>query len=151
MAAPKRAARATKRAAPALAEAIKTAPKLSAPKEARARIAAWLDEIGRSAAGRKLKPLLAAAPKGRGAKRADLVAAIGEASPYLWELIRTDPDRFAALLAAEPEARFASILATVTAAGLNETDEAAVMRVLRRGKAEAALLIALADVGGVWP
>src|SRR5581483_10654152 len=39
----------------------------------------------------------------------------------------------------------------VTAAGLNETDEAAVMRVLRRGKAEAALLIALADVGGVWP
>ena len=25
------------------------------------------------------------------------------------------------------------------------------MRVLRRGKAEAALLIALADIGGVWP
>ncbi|MBV8840068.1 MAG: bifunctional [glutamine synthetase] adenylyltransferase/[glutamine synthetase]-adenylyl-L-tyrosine phosphorylase, partial [Alphaproteobacteria bacterium] len=152
MAAPaKRAARSTQRSAASLAEAIRTAPKLSSPKEARARVTAWLDEIARGAAVRKLKPLLGAAPKGKGAKLADLVAAVAEASPYLWELIRADADRFAALLAAEPEARFATIIAAVTQAGLTETEDAAIMRALRRGKAEAALLIALADIGGVWP
>ncbi|MGC4095616.1 MAG: hypothetical protein QM706_00720 [Nitrospira sp.] len=30
-------------------------------------------------------------------------------------------------------------------------DDAAAMRLLRRMKSEAALLIALADIGGVWP
>ena len=39
----------------------------------------------------------------------------------------------------------------MTRAGLAEQDEADMMRALRRGKAEAALLIALADIGGVWP
>ena len=38
----------------------------------------------------------------------------------------------------------------VTAAAVSK-DEAEAMRELRRMKAEAALLIALADIGGVWP
>src|SRR5437588_346700 len=36
-------------------------------------------------------------------------------------------------------------------AGAGAKDEADAMRLLRRMKAEAALLIALADIGGVWP
>ena len=79
------------------------------------------------------------------------VAAIAEASPYLWDLIRADPDRFLALLEADPDAHFAALIADVARAGHAATDEADMMRALRRGKAEAALLIALADIGGVWP
>src|SRR5690349_12507948 len=70
-----------------VAAALKAAPKLSAAKEARERVAQWLAEIARTSAGKALKPLLAAPAKGRATKLADLVASIAEASPYLWELI----------------------------------------------------------------
>ena len=139
------------RAASALVAAIKIAPKLSAVKDARARVDEWLGEIARTAAGKALKPLLVGEAKSRRAKLAGVVAAIAETSPYLWDLIRADPDRFLKILQADPEAHFATLVAEVTRAGLAEKDEAEMMRVLRRGKAEAALLIALADIGGVWP
>src|SRR6185295_5938111 len=90
-------------------------------------------------------------PAAKSRKLADLVAGIAEASPYLWDLIQAEPDRFLTLLEADPEAQFTALIATVTHAGLTETVETEVMRALRRGKAEAALLIALADIGGVWP
>ena len=73
-----------------------------------------------------------------------------KASPYLWDLIRAGPDRFVTILEAEPEQRFASVLADARSAG-EAASEADAMRILRRAKAEAALLIALADIGGVWP
>jgi len=130
---------------------IKAAPKLSSPKDARGRVDEWLGEIARTAAGKALTPLLAAEVKSRSAKLAAAVAAIAEASPFLWDLIRAEPDRFLRILEAEPEGHFAAVIADVTRAGLAEQDEADMMRVLRRGKAEAALLIALADIGGVWP
>jgi glutamate-ammonia-ligase adenylyltransferase len=134
----------------ALAALIRAAPKLSAPKEARARLEDWLGAIARTPAGKAIKPLLAASGKSRG-KLADLVAAIAEASPYLWHLICADPERFLALLEADPEAHFAGVIAGVTRAGSAATSDDDVMRALRRGKAEAALVIALADIGGVWP
>jgi len=142
----KRAAKKTARPATGLAAAIKRAPRLSAPKEARARVDQWLGEIARTAAAKTLKPLLAA-PK---AKLSDLVAAIAEGSPYLWDLIRADPDRLVSILETEPEHRFTSVLADARSAG-DGASEADAMRILRRAKAEAALLIALADIGGVWP
>ncbi|HMK80557.1 MAG TPA: bifunctional [glutamine synthetase] adenylyltransferase/[glutamine synthetase]-adenylyl-L-tyrosine phosphorylase, partial [Xanthobacteraceae bacterium] len=147
----KRAVRSAERSAISLARAIRTAPKLSSPKAARARVADWLEEIARDAAAHALKPLLTVGAKKRASKLSDIVAAIAETSPYLWELIRADPQRFVVLLEAEPEARFAAILAGLSEAGLSATEEAEIMRALRRGKAEAALLIALADIGGVWP
>src|SRR5262249_28025641 len=58
--------------------------------------------------------------------------------------------RFGAILETEPEQRFASIMADARSAGAAE-DEADAIRTLRRAKAEAALLIALADIGGGWP
>src|SRR5215813_6430405 len=109
MASAKRAAKSIELSAAALASAIKAAPQLSEPKAARARVEAWLEEIGRSTAAATLKPLLTATPKARG-KLADVVGAIAEASPYLWDLIRSDPERFTALLEADPEVRFAAIL-----------------------------------------
>ena len=79
------------------------------------------------------------------------MAAIAEGSPYLWDLIRADPDRFLALLEADPEQHFAQVIADVTRAGSPRAKTPTTMRLLRRMKAEAALLIALADIGGVWP
>ena len=98
------------RPASALVAAIKAAPKLSAAKDARARVDEWLGEIARTAAGKALKPLLVGDAKSRRAKLAGVVAAIAEASPYLWDLIRADPDRFLRVLQADPEAHFAKVV-----------------------------------------
>jgi glutamate-ammonia-ligase adenylyltransferase len=136
--------------APSLAGRIKTTPKLSAPDDARARVDAWLGEIARGGAGQAIRKLLAPA-KGRDSKLAGVLAAIAEGSPYLWDLVRHDPDRFLAVLESEPEAQFAALIAEVDRAGLTADNDDDAMRALRRGKAEAALLIALADIGGVWP
>jgi glutamate-ammonia-ligase adenylyltransferase len=76
---------------------------------------------------------------------------LAEGSRYLWELARADPQRLASLLEAEPERRFDDIVADARGAIAVAHDEAEVMRLLRRMKAEAALLTALADIGGIWP
>src|SRR3954470_18562307 len=136
--------------APSLAGTIKTAPRLSAPDEARARLGEWLAEIGAGGAGKAIRQLLVSA-KGREGKLAGIVAAIAEASPYLWDLIRADRDRFLALLEADPETQFAALIAEIDQAGLAVDNDDDAMRALRRGKSEAALLIALADIAGVWP
>jgi glutamate-ammonia-ligase adenylyltransferase len=137
-----------KAAVAGLAAMLKAAPKLSAPQEAAGQVETWLGEIARSGSGRTLRQLVAAKPRG---KLGELVAAIAEASPYLWDLIRADPDRFLALLEADPEKHFARLIADVTRVGVAANEDAEVMRTLRCAKAEAALLIALADIGGVWP
>src|SRR3954464_9287053 len=128
---------------PSLAGRIKTAPKLSAPDDARARVDEWLGEIARGGAGQAIGRLLAPA-KGRDSKLAGVLAAIAEGSPYLWDLVRHDPDRFLAVLESEPEVQFAALIAEVDRAGLIADNDYDAMRALRRGKAEAALLIALA-------
>src|SRR5262249_33829147 len=133
-----------------LAAAVKAAPKLVDAEAARARVDEWLSEIARTGAGKALKELLAAG-KSRSSKLAELVAAAAEASPYLFDLIRADADRFLGVLEADPETHIAAVIADVTRAGLSEQDESEMMRRLRRAKAEAALLIALSDIGGVWP
>src|SRR5262249_51962516 len=51
----------------------------------------------------------------------------------------------------DPDRHLAELLANATAAVAATDDDAEVMRLLRRMKSEAALLIALADIGGVWP
>ena len=134
-------------AATGLVAVVKIAPKLSAPKAARARVDEWLAEIAYSETGKRIRQLVSAAKPG---KLGDVVAAIAEASPYLWDLIRAGPEGFLALLEAEPDARFAALLADVQRAADAKSD-ADLMRALRRAKAEAALLIALVDIGGAWP
>ena len=72
--------------AASLAATIKAAPKLLSAKAARARVGVWLGEIAPTQAGRMLGDLLA--PDAKSRKLADLVAAIAESSPYLWDLIQ---------------------------------------------------------------
>jgi [glutamine synthetase] adenylyltransferase / [glutamine synthetase]-adenylyl-L-tyrosine phosphorylase len=76
---------------------------------------------------------------------------IVEFSPYLFDLVRSDPSRLIRLLRSEPEARLNSLIETTSHEVSVAAAEADVMRLLRRMKSEAALLIALCDIGGVWP
>ncbi len=80
-----------------------------------------------------------------------ILESIAEASPFLFDLIRADPRRAAALLACDPDARLIALLAETVTAVADAASEADAMSVLRRMKAEAALLIALCDIGGIWP
>jgi glutamate-ammonia-ligase adenylyltransferase len=76
---------------------------------------------------------------------------IAESSPYLFDLARADAARLARLLRSDPDQHLAELIARVSTEVSGAADETAVMVLLRRMKAEAALLIALCDVGGVWP
>jgi len=119
-------------------------PLSSAP--GRGRLCEWLAGLARKPAGRALKSLIEEHPP-----LASLLGGTAEAAPYLWDLVRQDPTRFLRLLRRNPEEELAALLAKTRHAATAARGSAEVMRVLRRMKAEAALLVALADIGGVWP
>jgi glutamate-ammonia-ligase adenylyltransferase len=127
-----------------LAERIVTAPYLNDAKAARARVAEWLAGLPGTQA-RPLQALFSAHPT-----VATLLQSLAESSPYLWELASQDAPRLLRLLACEPDAHLAALLADSGRAVAASEDDAQAMYLLRRMKAEAALLIALADIGGVW-
>lgn len=80
----------------------------------------------------------------------DLLAAIATHSPYLFGLVRQAPAEAYAMFEHEPEALFAAYLEEARAASAAARSEAEIMERLRRMKRRAHLLIALADIGGVW-
>ncbi len=80
-----------------------------------------------------------------------ILRGIAEASPFLFDLIRLNPARAVALLQCDPDARLVALIESTRAQVAASANEAEAMVVLRRMKAEAALLIALCDIGGVWP
>ena len=121
-----------------LADRLVDAPRLAAPAQARRRLEALIGAP--EAAG------LAELVSRRQAR--DLLLGLADHSPYLWRLIAEDPGRLARLLRAPPEESLKRIVAALHAR--RDDDEGEAMRALRRAKAESALLIALADVGGVW-
>ncbi|SEF69678.1 bifunctional [glutamine synthetase] adenylyltransferase/[glutamine synthetase]-adenylyl-L-tyrosine phosphorylase [Bosea lathyri] len=79
-----------------------------------------------------------------------LVAGVLAHAPFLTQITRFDPDGLLACLATEPEARRDGLLQGMLAYGTTATDTADLMRELRRFRRAMALLIALADIGGVW-
>jgi [glutamine synthetase] adenylyltransferase / [glutamine synthetase]-adenylyl-L-tyrosine phosphorylase len=121
-----------------LAESLVDAPRLSAPAEARRRLAALVDAPSAAV----LAPEL-----GRGRTR-DVLLGIADHSPYLWTLVKEDPARLIQLLRRPPGESLDALIGAL--AGRCDEDEAELMRALRRAKRESALLIALADIGGVW-
>lgn len=78
------------------------------------------------------------------------LAAVFDASPFLRQIALDDPARLVAILTADPDAHFSRRMAEV-AALWRETDEATLMTRLRQARAEVALLVGLADLGGIWP
>ena len=122
----------------ALAESLVAAPRLAAPAEARRR----LTELLERSPGAKLKPELE-----RGRTR-DVLLGLADHSPYLWTLAQEDPARLVRLLKGPPGDSLDSLVQTLLSR--RDENEADLMPALRRAKREAALLVALADVGGVW-
>jgi glutamate-ammonia-ligase adenylyltransferase len=129
-----------------LAERIATGPRLTNPHAASRRVKDWIAEIAGSPAASRIARQLADHPQA-----SSLLAGLAEYSPHLFDLVRSDPARFSSLLSSDPDRHFAQLLAETAAQITGTADEAAVMRLLRYMKSEASLLIALADIGGVWP
>jgi glutamate-ammonia-ligase adenylyltransferase len=73
-----------------------------------------------------------------------------DGSPYLTALMRRSPARLVRILGDKPESRLAALEAEAMELALAAPGMAAIMSGLRAIKNEAALLIALADLGGVW-
>ncbi|TXJ11367.1 MAG: bifunctional [glutamine synthetase] adenylyltransferase/[glutamine synthetase]-adenylyl-L-tyrosine phosphorylase [Afipia sp.] len=130
---------------PTLAARFVAGPKLFAPAEAQRRLADWLGDISPDDAG-ALKDISAAFPQAKA-----ILEGIAEASPYLFDLIRADAGRAVRLLQSDPNDHLAVLIDKTVADVAAASDEAEVMSALRRMKSEAALLIALCDIGGVWP
>ncbi len=129
-----------------LADRIVNAPRPSVEKTGAAHLADWLSDIARDAAGKTLAQLLKSHPAVEA-----LIVGLAEESPYLWDLAHADPERLAVILRADPDAHFAALLERTAQAMAVTQDQDEAMRLLRRMKAEASLLIALSDIGGVWP
>jgi [glutamine synthetase] adenylyltransferase / [glutamine synthetase]-adenylyl-L-tyrosine phosphorylase len=120
-------------------------PRVSAPDSAEQRLADWLSDLApRQAAA--LNGLFTRFPLAK-----TILRGIAEASPYLFDLTRADAARLIRLLECEPERHLAGLIEKTCREVSAAAGEADVMHLLRRMKSEAALLIALADIGGVWP
>jgi glutamate-ammonia-ligase adenylyltransferase len=124
---------------------LRAAPLIHDQRRADVEIGDLLDRA-RTHAG--LGPLAAALQEPRAR---DLIAGIFGCSPYLSGLIQRDPERLLRLLDCVPEEHLADL-----ARGLERAVAAAqgmpdAMRELRRFKADVALLVALCDLGGVFP
>jgi [glutamine synthetase] adenylyltransferase / [glutamine synthetase]-adenylyl-L-tyrosine phosphorylase len=119
-------------------------PYVAAPDEAEQRLGDWLSglEPAQSAA---IDALLDHA----NAKK--ILLGIAEFSPYLFDLVRADAARLTRILSCDPESHLASVMEETSRAVWSAAGETEAMHLLRRMKAEAALLIALCDIGGIWP
>jgi glutamate-ammonia-ligase adenylyltransferase len=126
-----------------LAERVRKAPRLSAPKTAKKAVAELLAS-SKSATANSLRRLFEQKPIRQ------LIEGIADGSPFLWGLIREDPPRFVELLNSNSEQRLARLIARRTQAARAAQDPETVARELRLMKREAALLIALTDIGSVW-
>lgn len=115
-------------------------------KSAIARVTDWLARDVRAQDRARLRSIFRRAPHAR-----TLVELLADHSPYLWDLCRADPARLAQLLACDPDRHIRALLSGLARKMARTRDEAAAMRFLRQAKAEAALMIAIADIGGVWP
>jgi glutamate-ammonia-ligase adenylyltransferase len=103
-------------------------------------------EAARAAGHAEALAALLARPAVRG-----LVRGILGCSPYLASLMLTQPARLTRSLDAPPEERIGALIEDARAAADKAQSVAELMAALRRMKSEAAVLIALADIGGVWP
>ena len=120
-------------------------PHLSAPEKAKQRLLDWLTNLAPDqAAG--FEDLFARFPHAE-----EIFTSIAEASPYLFDLVRSDAARSLRILLCEPDQHLARLFEETRQSVWTASNEAHAMHILRRAKAEAALLIALCDIGGVWP
>ncbi|MCB8820031.1 bifunctional [glutamine synthetase] adenylyltransferase/[glutamine synthetase]-adenylyl-L-tyrosine phosphorylase [Microvirga rosea] len=84
----------------------------------------------------------------------DLLLSLSDHSPFLWQLVRNDPVRLVALVGQAPEETHRAIVDDQANLFRRfKNDELArddVVSLFRRNRNTHALLVALADIGGVW-
>src|ERR1700704_1464717 len=119
-------------------------PHVAAPDQAEQRLADWLTDLAPEQAA-AIADLIARFPRAK-----TILLGIAEFSPYLFDLVRADAARLIRLLACDPEAHLAQLIESTSRDVSAASSEADAMQLLRRAKSEAALLIALCDIGGVW-
>ncbi len=124
------------------------APPVSDPKRAKAQLADFRDRV------REQPDAAALVPHLEGGLLQDLLLSIADHSPFLWQLIVSDPARMAKLAFEEPEQSHRAIVESqanlfreIRSRGLTRDDAA---REFRRNRGAHALLVALADIGGLW-
>jgi glutamate-ammonia-ligase adenylyltransferase len=130
---------------PTLAARFVAGPKLSAASEAERRLGDWLGDCPPEAAN-ALRDIVASFPYAKA-----ILEGVAEASPYLFDLMRADAGRAVRLFQCDPDDHLAALIGKTVADVAAAASEADIMTSLRRMKSEAALLIALCDIGGVWP
>ncbi|MGU3492769.1 bifunctional [glutamine synthetase] adenylyltransferase/[glutamine synthetase]-adenylyl-L-tyrosine phosphorylase [Xanthobacteraceae bacterium A53D] len=128
-----------------LAGEIREAPVLADAAAASVRFDQALERLSAGERDR-LDAILARHPKAR-----DVALGVIEGAPFLTDVIRREPMRLVLALETAPLTRVDELVADARAAVRAATDESAVMRALRRMRSEAALVLALADIGGVLP
>ena len=126
----------------ALAARLNPIPRVADETRARQRLEDFLSDI--DAAEANALNLL------QGERVRALLLAIADHSPFLWRLVTNDPARLIYLLRTAPETRLDEVLSELERACEATCEQAELMRVLRRARQEIALLIALADLGGLW-
>ncbi|UGV26138.1 bifunctional [glutamine synthetase] adenylyltransferase/[glutamine synthetase]-adenylyl-L-tyrosine phosphorylase [Rhodopseudomonas boonkerdii] len=128
-----------------LAAQFVSGPELFDPHEAERRFADWLTDIAPEQAS-ALRAIVDQYPHARA-----ILFGIAEASPYLFDLIRADAARALRVLTGDADKALPDLMARAVRLVGEASSEADVMTALRRMKSEAALMIALCDIGGVWP
>ena len=121
-----------------LVDRFRTAPVLADEAAAERRFADWVatSDTAGSAALSAARPLL---------------LALADHSPFLWRLVTADAARCVRLLTRSPEQSLDVAIGALGEFGWNAgADGPALMRTLRRSRQTVALLVALADLGGVW-
>src|SRR6516165_1363692 len=113
--------------------------------EASACLAAWPAHARPKSVGKALTTLLRGNPA-----LARVLGGIVEAAPYLWNAIEAKPARLLRLLGADPVRSLAALIQKTKVAATRAPSQLELVRILREFKLEAALLIALADIGGAW-
>lgn len=101
-----------------------------------------LEDCLAGSGGKALAELLAATPVAR-----DFILSVASNSAHLREVALRDGERLCRVLSSDPATLVDGLIASLAEPA---ADEPALRRRLRRVKAEAALAIALADIGGLW-
>ncbi len=109
----------------------------------------WIDSLIQSVSAEPDRAKLAAALGLDAARR--LLAGIASGSPYLKGKMERDAARLERVLLSDPERHIEALIVELRSAMATVADFAEAMALVRRFKAEVALLTALADLGGVWP
>jgi glutamate-ammonia-ligase adenylyltransferase len=84
------------------------------------------------------------------AMRRALLERVFAGSPFLTELVLRDPSFAADCLEADPDRQLGAVAEAMRADAVAASTEDEVRSALRRAKAKAALLVALADISGTW-